>query len=151
MKTPSTQARFTTACSATSMRRRGRDPLIADTMNPGLAWRKREDRTLARERYSEEFRRDAVKLYRSTPGATVVGIAGDRGVMDTTLSAWLKAAGVPVRHTSRVHERGSRPARGQQRGEERSGPQLGSLDRQVAGSGRHQLLAGAVALGGAGG
>ena len=64
-----------------------------DTLNPGLAWRKREDRTVARKTYSEEFRRDAVELYRSTPGATVVGIAADLGIMDTTLSAWLKAPG----------------------------------------------------------
>jgi transposase len=68
-----------------------------DTLNPGLAWRKREDQTVARKTYSEEFRRDAVELYRSTPGATVVGIAGDLGIMEATLSAWLKAAGVPVR------------------------------------------------------
>jgi transposase len=67
-----------------------------DTLNPGLAWRKREDRTVARKTYSEEFRRDAVELYRSTPGATVVGIAADLGIMDTTLSAWLKAAGVAL-------------------------------------------------------
>ncbi len=52
---------------------------------------------MARKSYSEEFRRDAVELYRSTPGATVVGIAGDLGIMDSTLSAWLKAAGVEVR------------------------------------------------------
>ncbi len=51
---------------------------------------------MARKTYSEEFRRDAVELYRSTPGATVVGIAADLGIMDTTLSAWLKAAGVPL-------------------------------------------------------
>src|SRR3954447_17496168 len=67
-----------------------------DTLNPGLAWRKREDQTVARKTYSEEFRGDAVELYRSTPGATVVGIAADLGIMDSTLSAWLKAAGVPV-------------------------------------------------------
>jgi transposase len=67
-----------------------------DTLNPGRAWRKREDQTVARKTYSEEFRRDAVELYRSTPGATVVGIAGDLGIMDSTLSAWLRAAGVPV-------------------------------------------------------
>jgi transposase len=67
-----------------------------DTLNPGWAWRKREDQTVARKTYSEEFRRDAVELYRSTPGATVVGIAGDLGVMDSTLSSWLKAAGVPL-------------------------------------------------------
>ncbi|SDY93495.1 transposase [Modestobacter sp. DSM 44400] len=68
-----------------------------DTLNPGLAWRKREDQTVARKTYSEEFRRDAVELYRSTPGATVVGIAADLEIMDATLSTWLKAAGVPVR------------------------------------------------------
>ena len=51
---------------------------------------------MARKTYSEEFRRDAVELYRSTPGATVVGIAADLGIMDTTLSGWLKAAGVPL-------------------------------------------------------
>jgi len=42
-----------------------------DTLIPGLAWRKREDLPMARKTYSEEFRRDAVELYRSTPGATV--------------------------------------------------------------------------------
>jgi transposase-like protein len=49
--------------------------LIVDTLNSGSAWRKREDPTVASKMYSEEFRRDAVELYRSTPGATVVGIA----------------------------------------------------------------------------
>jgi transposase len=67
-----------------------------DTLNPGRAWRKREDQTVARKTYSEEFRRDAVELYRTTAGATVVGIAADLGIMDGTLSAWLKAAGVEV-------------------------------------------------------
>jgi transposase len=51
---------------------------------------------VARKTYSEEFRRDAVELYQMTPGATVVGIAADLGIMDSTLSAWLKAAGVEV-------------------------------------------------------
>ncbi|MBD7982940.1 transposase [Oerskovia sp. Sa2CUA9] len=56
---------------------------------------------MARKTYSEEFRRDAVELYRSTPAATVSGIASDLGIMDTTLSNWLKAAGVPIRGQSR--------------------------------------------------
>ena len=30
---------------------------------------------MAKKNYSEEFRRDAVKLYRDTDGATVAGIA----------------------------------------------------------------------------
>ena len=67
-----------------------------DTLNPGRAWRKQEDQTVARKTYSDEFRRDAVELYRSTPTATVVGITGDLGIMDTTLSGWLQAAGVPL-------------------------------------------------------
>ena len=77
-----------------------------DTLNPGHARRKREDQTVARKTYFEELRRDAVELYRTTPGATVVGIAADLGIMDGTLSAWLKAAGVEV-HRRRP---GSRPA-----------------------------------------
>ena len=80
-----------------------------DTLNSGSAGRKREDQTVARKTYSEEFRRDAVELYRSTPGATVVGIAGDLGVMDSTLSAWLKAAGVPLH--SRISRRPDRSTR----------------------------------------
>ena len=70
---------------------------------------------MARKRYSEGFRRDAVELYRSTPGATVVGIAADLGIMDTTLSAWLEAAGVPVH---------SRPTGG------RTGPPAGESPEQ---------------------
>ena len=50
-----------------------------------------------RKVYSEEFRRDAVELYRATQGSTVASIAADLGIMDTTLSAWLKAAGVAIR------------------------------------------------------
>jgi transposase len=67
-----------------------------DTLNPGSAWRKREDQPVARKTYSDEFRRDAVGLYRSTPEATVVGIAADLGIIDTTLSSWLRSAGVPL-------------------------------------------------------
>lgn len=56
---------------------------------------------MARKTYSAEFRRDAVELYRVTPTATVAGIAADLGIMDTTLSSWIKAAGVPIRGQSR--------------------------------------------------
>ena len=72
-----------------------------DTLIPGLAWRKREDLLMARKTYSAEFRRDAVELYRSTPTATVAGIAADLGIMDSTLSGWVRAAGVPIRGQSR--------------------------------------------------
>lgn len=56
---------------------------------------------MARKTYSAEFRRDAVELYGTTPTATVAGIAADLGIMDTTLSGWIKAAGVAIRGQSR--------------------------------------------------
>ncbi len=75
-----------------------------DTLSPGRAWRKREDQTVARKTYSEEFRRDAVELYRTTPGATVVGIAADLGIMDgarkpRSLAAARLRSTPPVGHT----------------------------------------------------
>ena len=85
--------------------------MILDTLIPGLAWRKRDDLVMARKTYSAEFRRDAVELYRVTPTATVAGIAADLGIMDTTLSGWIKAAGVPIRGQSR--SRSSAPPPGE--------------------------------------
>lgn len=48
---------------------------------------------MARKNYSEEFRRQAVDLYETTPGATVRGIAEDLGIVRGTLRAWLEAYG----------------------------------------------------------
>lgn len=48
---------------------------------------------MARKNYSDEFRRQAVDLYESTPGATVRGIAEDLGVERTTLRHWLDLHG----------------------------------------------------------
>ena len=48
---------------------------------------------MARKTYSEEFRRAAVDLYESTPGATVRGIAEDLGIVRGTLRQWLEAFG----------------------------------------------------------
>ena len=48
---------------------------------------------MARKSYSEEFRRQAVDLYESTPGATVRGIAEDLGIVRGTLRQWLEAYG----------------------------------------------------------
>jgi transposase len=48
---------------------------------------------MARKNYSEEFRRQAVDLYESTPGATVRGIAADLGVVRGTLRHWLEVYG----------------------------------------------------------
>ena len=46
---------------------------------------------MARKTYTEEFRRQAVELYRSTPGATLRGIATDLGITRGTLTAWVGA------------------------------------------------------------
>lgn len=43
--------------------------------------------------YDEEFRRRAVDLYESTPGATSAMIADDLGVSPSTLWKWVKAYG----------------------------------------------------------
>jgi transposase len=48
---------------------------------------------MARKNYSEEFRRQAVDVYESTPGATVRGIAEDLGIERGTLRHWLEQLG----------------------------------------------------------
>lgn len=48
---------------------------------------------MARKNYTDEFRRQAVDLYESTPGATLKGIADDLGISRGTLSDWVKALG----------------------------------------------------------
>lgn len=50
-------------------------------------------RIMARKNYSDEFRRQAVDLYESTPDATLKGIAADLGVSRGTLADWVKALG----------------------------------------------------------
>jgi transposase len=52
---------------------------------------------MARKTYSDEFRRQAVELYESTPGATVKGIAEDLGIERTTLRLWLDRLGSGTR------------------------------------------------------
>jgi len=53
---------------------------------------------MARKNYPDEFKRDAVALYRDTEGATITQIADELGIRGVTLSAWCKTAGVPIRH-----------------------------------------------------
>lgn len=53
---------------------------------------------MARKNYPDEFKRDAVALYRDTEGATITVIAAELGVGEATLSAWCKVAGVAIRH-----------------------------------------------------
>jgi transposase len=50
--------------------------------------------SMARKNYSDDFRRQAVDLYESTPGATLRGIAEDLGISSRgTLSDWVKTFG----------------------------------------------------------
>jgi transposase len=48
---------------------------------------------MARKSYTDEFRRQAVDLYESTPGATLRGIAEDLGVARGTLAQWVRTLG----------------------------------------------------------
>jgi transposase len=52
---------------------------------------------MPKKNYNEEFRRNAVALYRDTDGATIAGIAADLGISHGSLTAWLKNAGIPIR------------------------------------------------------
>ena len=47
---------------------------------------------MPRKTYTEQFKRDAVSLYESTPGATLNAIASDLGVNRNSLRTWLAAA-----------------------------------------------------------
>lgn len=48
---------------------------------------------MVRKNYTDEFRRQAVELLESTPGATVRGIAGDLGIARGTLTQWVQQFG----------------------------------------------------------
>ena len=48
---------------------------------------------MARKNYTDEFRRPAVDLYESTPGATLKGIAADLGVSRGALKEWVVGLG----------------------------------------------------------
>jgi transposase len=62
-----------------------------DTLNPATAGEARRSTIMARKNYTDEFRRQAVDLYRSTPGATLRGIAADLGISRHTLHEWVRA------------------------------------------------------------
>lgn len=55
---------------------------------------------MARKNYSEEFRRQAVDLYESTPGATLRSIAADLGIVRGTLSHWVDLYGTGKKTTA---------------------------------------------------
>lgn len=48
---------------------------------------------MARKNYTDEFRRRAVDLYESTPGATLKGIAADLGISRGALKEWVDKLG----------------------------------------------------------
>ena len=52
--------------------------------------------TMARKHYTDDFRRRAVDLYESTPGATLMGIADDLGVAREMLTQWVRALGTGI-------------------------------------------------------
>jgi transposase len=54
---------------------------------------------MARKNYTDEFRRQAVDLYRATPGATLRGIAADLGISRHTLHEWVRAQTAPASAT----------------------------------------------------
>ena len=55
---------------------------------------------MARKSYSDEFRRQAVDLYESTPGATFKGIAADLGITRGALAEWVRALGTGTTTTT---------------------------------------------------
>jgi transposase len=57
---------------------------------------------MANKHYPQQFKADAVALYRSRPGATIALIADDLGVNRETLRSWVRADD---------QRRGARPAR----------------------------------------
>ena len=69
-------------------------------------------RIMARKNYSDEFRRQAVDLYESTPDATLKGIAADLGVSRGTLADWVKTSTTlpPERTTSSIKPAGTETA-----------------------------------------
>ena len=55
---------------------------------------------MARKNYTDEFRRRAVDLFESTPGATLKGIAADLGISRGALKEWVDKLGSGTTATS---------------------------------------------------
>ena len=53
--------------------------------------------SMARKSYTDDFRRQAVDLYESTEGATLLGIASDMGIARGTLADWVATFGSGTR------------------------------------------------------
>ena len=63
-------------------------PLTASA-TPAIRGCREPSRVMAVGNYTEEFRRQAVDLYRSSPGATLRGIAADLGISRRALQVWV--------------------------------------------------------------
>ena len=90
---------------------------------------------MARKNYTEEFRRQAVDLYRSTPGATLRGIAADLGISRHTLQDVGARAGPGGTAEARRPGRSSEPAGradGERGGRGRREAELAALRARVA-------------------
>ena len=83
---------------------------------------------MARKSYSDEFRRQAVDLYESTPGATFQGIAADLGIARGTLAEWVRTLGTG---TTTAAITGPPPAGGSGRAEPHA-VQVARLEARVA-------------------
>jgi len=71
-------------------------PLTADTSTERMsAWQTSSTTSQGRRRFSEEFKRDAVELVR-TSGKPVAQIAEGVGIYDSTLGNWVLYRGNPA-------------------------------------------------------
>lgn len=81
------------------------------------------------KKYPEEFRRRAVDLYETTPGATLRGIAAELGINRDSLSTWVKELGSGARESK---ETSSTAAAGPQERPETPTARSGRLAARVA-------------------
>ncbi len=84
---------------------------------------------MARKNYTDEFRRQAVDLYRSTPDATLRGIAADLGISRYTLQQWVQALDPDPADSSSALVAGQ----GQRAGRPGAAAELAALRARVAG------------------
>jgi transposase len=106
-----------------------------DTLNPATAGEARRSTIMARKNYTAEFRRRAVELYRSTPDATLRGIATDLGITRGTLATWVaaldpEATGTPDEGTAGTATSPSR--RATRTGPRPGPPRAGSAQAELA-------------------
>jgi transposase len=107
-----------------------------DTLIPAGCWGSEMIRVMARKSYSDEFRRQAVDLYESAPGATLKGIAADLGVTRGALAQWVRALGSGT----------TTPAAGSTAaGSPRATPGAAAAARPAAGSGKGESPAARIA------